>query len=67
MPYVVAIAFVLFGLTIIREVFILAGAYGLNSITLEWIVMLMFGLSLTYLGWFIFRETLTRTYTIRKR
>jgi hypothetical protein len=26
-----------------------------------------FGIFLVWLGWFIFKETLTKTYTIRKR
>jgi hypothetical protein len=67
MPYVVAIAIGLVGMTIIRNALAFAGAYGASSMTLEWIALLVLGVFLTYLGWFIFKETLTKTYTIRRR
>lgn len=67
MPYVVAVAIALMGLVIIRDTCYLAEAYGLANLNLELLLMLAFGLFLVWLGWFIFKETLTKTYTIRKR
>jgi hypothetical protein len=66
MPYVVAIAIGLMGLVITRDAFYLADAYGVANLNLEWLLMLAFGVLLVWLGWFIFKETLTKTYTIRK-
>jgi hypothetical protein len=67
MPYVVAIAIGLVGLTIIRDALYFAHAYGVASLSLQWLLMLALGFLLIWLGWFIFKETLTKTYTIRKR
>ncbi|MCP1747559.1 putative membrane protein [Bradyrhizobium japonicum] len=67
MPYVVAVAIALMGLVIIRDTCYLAEAYGLANLNLELLLMLAFGFFLVWLGWFIFKETLTKTYTIRKR
>ncbi|MEY9750155.1 hypothetical protein ABIF65_009529 [Bradyrhizobium japonicum] len=67
MPYVVAISIGLMGLVIIRDACYLAEAYGLANLNLGWLLMLIFGVLLVWLGWFIFKETLTKTYTIRKR
>ena len=67
MPYVVAIAIGLAGLVIIRDALYVAQAYGPASFGLRWLLMLALGMLLIWLGWFIFKETLTKTYTIRKR
>lgn len=67
MPYVVAISIGLMGLVITRDACHFAAAYGLTNLNLEWLLMLIFGVLLVWLAWFIFKETLTKTYTIRKR
>lgn len=67
MPYVVAVSIGLMGLVIIRDACYLAEAYGLVNLNLGWLLMLIFGVLLVWLAWFIFKETLTKTYTIRKR
>ena len=56
MPYVVAVAMCIAGLAIIKDVLGAAAAY--QTLTLEWLI---------WLGWFVFKETLTKTYTIRRR
>jgi hypothetical protein len=66
MPYVFAISIGLMGLAIIRDACYFVDAYGLANLNLEWLLMLTFGVLLVWLGWFIFKETLTKTYTIRK-
>jgi membrane protein implicated in regulation of membrane protease activity len=66
MPYVVAIAIGLTGLVIIRDACYFVGVYGVVNVNLEWLLMLALGVFLVWLGWFIFKETLTKTYTIRK-
>jgi hypothetical protein len=67
MPYVVAIAIAGAGLVVIRDALFFAAAEGLPNMSLEWFLTLAFGALLVGLGWFIFKETLTKTYTIRKR
>lgn len=67
MPYVVAISIGLLGLVTIRDACYFVAAYGVANLNLEWLLMLAFGFLLVWLGWFIFKETLTKTYTIRKR
>jgi ammonia channel protein AmtB len=67
MPYVVAIAIGLAGLVIIRDALYLAEAYGVANLNLQWVLMVALGVLLIWLAWFIFKETLTKTYTIRKR
>ena len=65
MPYVVAVAMCIVGLAIIKDVLGAAAAY--QTLTLEWLVLLCLGIFLIWLGWFVFKETLTKTYTIRRR
>jgi TctA family transporter len=67
MPYIIALAIGLAGLTIIKDALAFAGTYGVANMTFEWVVMLGFGIVLICLGWFIFKETLTKTYTVRRR
>jgi hypothetical protein len=67
MPYVIAITIALVGLVIIQDALYFADAYGLANMSLEWVLTLLFGVVLVSLGWFIFKETLTNTYTVRKR
>lgn len=67
MPYVAAITIALAGLVIIRDALYFAEAYGVANVSLSWLLTLLFGVFLVCLGWFIFKETLTKTYTIRKR
>jgi H+/Cl- antiporter ClcA len=67
MPYVVAIIIAFAGVVVIRDALYVAEIYGLANLTLRWLLMLLFGAFLVGLGWFIFKETLTKTYTIRKR
>jgi hypothetical protein len=66
MPYVVAIAIALAGLVIIRDALYAIQVYGLANLNLHWVLMLAFGVFLVWLGWFIFKEILTKTYTLRK-
>jgi hypothetical protein len=67
MPYVVAIAIAVAGLVIIRDTLRFVQFYGLAGVNLAWLLALLFGVFLVGLGWFIFKETITKTYTIRRR
>ena len=67
MPYVVAIVIAITGLAIVRDTMLFAKVYGLckreprlaiNALTWNFLVCL---------AWFIFKETITKTYTIRKQ
>jgi len=65
MPYVIAIAIAIAGLVLIRDALYFAEFYqGANAGCL---LTLGVGILLIYLAWFIFKETITKTYTIRKR
>ena len=66
MPYVLAIAISFAGLVIIRDALYAAQAYGVANLNLPWLMMLALGVFLVWLGWFIFKEILTKTYTLRK-
>ena len=66
MPYVLAIAIGLAGLVIIRDALYAVQVYGIANLNLPWLMMLALGVFLVWLGWFIFKEILTKTYTIRK-
>jgi ammonia channel protein AmtB len=66
MPYVLAIAISLVGLVIIRDALYAAEAYEISNLNLQCLLMLAFGVLLIWLGWFIFKEILTKTYTLRK-
>jgi ammonia channel protein AmtB len=66
MPYVLAIAIGFVGLVIIRDALYAVQAYGLVNLNLPRLMMLALGVFLVWLGWFIFKEILTKTYTLRK-
>jgi len=67
MPYVVAITLALAGLVIIQDALYFMDEYGLENMSLEWLLTVLLGIALVSLGWFIFRQTLSNTYTVRKR
>jgi ABC-type transport system involved in cytochrome c biogenesis permease subunit len=66
MPYVIAIGVALVGLAIIRDVLYALHMHGPGYLTLQSLLTLAFGVFLVWLGWFIFKEILTKTYTLRK-
>jgi hypothetical protein len=66
MQYVVAIVIAIIGLVIIRDTLLFAKIYGLAHVDLDWLLTVLLGIFLVSLAWYIFKQTIEKTYTIRK-